>query len=606
MNLVVTGHVDHGKSTILGRLLADIGALPDGRLERVRQHCARHAKPFEYAFLLDALHDEQAQGITIDGARVFFKTATREYIVIDAPGHVEFLRNMVTGAARAEAAFLVIDAHEGVQENSRRHGYLLSMLGIRQIAVLVNKMDLVGGSEAAFRRTVDEYSAFLARIGVTPTAFIPVSGATGDNIALRSTGLAWYRGPTMLDALESFAAAPAAEEAPFRMPVQDVYKFTADQDQRRIVAGSVVSGRVRVNDEVVFLPSGKRSRVSTIEGFNQAPQTTASAGQATGFTLTDQIYVTRGEMAVRGGDPMPHVSTRLRASVFWLGRDALTPGKSYVLKLGATRVTAQVETTHRVLDASTLASTDTQHDVERHQVADCTLVMSKPLAFDTADVLGGTSRFVLVDGHHIAGGGVIRDALPDRIAVIDAPDHQIGHSVSGAAETWSHGAAVVWLTGLSGSGKSTIGEALRDRLAGAGARVEYLDGDVLRAALPGTGFSREDRNAHVARIGFFAGRLEHHGVIVICALISPYEEARRQARAQCRRFIEVHVSTPIAECERRDPKGLYGRARRGELTGFTGIDDPYEMPRAADLTIDTRFVSVHDAVARIVATLERS
>lgn len=598
MNLVVTGHVDHGKSTILGRLLADLGALPDGRLERVRAHCARHATPFEYAFLLDALHDERAQGITIDGARVFFKTPTREYIVIDAPGHVEFLRNMVTGAARAEAAVLVIDARDGVQENSRRHGYLLSLLGIGQIAVLVNKMDLVSHAEAAFHRIVDEYSAFLARVGVTPTAIIPVSGTTGENIVARSPRLAWYQGPTLIEALEAFRAAPAADQAPFRMPVQDVYKFAADDDQRRIVAGTVVSGRVAPGDDLVFLPSGKTSRVQTIEAFGQAPPSSATAGQATGVTLTDQIYVTRGELAVRAGELRPHVGTRLRASIFWLGREALAPGKPYLLKLGAARVTAQLERTHRVLDASTLDSSEVPQEVARHQVADCTLVTSKPLAFDTADVLGGTSRFVLVDGHRIAGGGVIRDALPDRPSWTRA--------MTAPESTWTHGAAVVWLTGLSGAGKSTIGEALRDRLLSRGARVEYLDGDALRASLPGTGFTRDERNAHVTRVGFFASRLEYHGVVVICALISPYAEARRAARALCQRFVEVHVATPLAECERRDPKGLYGRVRRGEISGFTGIDDPYEAPAAPEITIDTRTATVADAVARIVATLERA
>ena len=259
LHIVVTGHVDHGKSTIVGRLLADTGSLPDGRLEAVRATCARNAKPFEYAFLLDALKDEQAQGITIDSARVFFKTARRHYLIIDAPGHVEFLKNMISGAARADAALLVIDAHEGVQENSRRHGYMLSMLGIRQIAVVVNKMDLAGYRQDVFDRVVDEYSAFLARVGLRPAAFIPVSGFHGENLIAPAPAFAWYSGPSVLAALEDFVCRPAATTTAFRMPVQGVYKFTEHQDERRIVAGTVDSGRLLEGDEVIFYPSGKRA-----------------------------------------------------------------------------------------------------------------------------------------------------------------------------------------------------------------------------------------------------------------------------------------------------------------------------------------------------------
>ena len=323
MNLVVTGHVDHGKSTVVGRLLADTGSLPEGKLDAIRALCARNSKPFEYAFLLDALRDERAQGITIDAARVFFKSKQRDYLLLDAPGHSEFLRNMITGAARAEAALLVIDAREGVRDNSRRHGYLLSLLGIRQLAVIVNKMDLVDRSRDVFDRVASEYQDFLSNLQVTPSWFIPVSGMTGENIVDRAPQLPWYSGPTVLEALDAFTPEPAPVDAPFRMPVQGVYKFTANNDDRRIVAGSVATGRVRVGDELIFLPSGKQSRVKTIEAFARPEQTEVSAGEAAGLTLTDHIYVGRGEIAVRADEKLPDVTTRLRASVFWLGRDPL-------------------------------------------------------------------------------------------------------------------------------------------------------------------------------------------------------------------------------------------------------------------------------------------
>jgi bifunctional enzyme CysN/CysC len=346
MPIVVTGHVDHGKSTIVGRLLADTGSLPQGKLEAVRVNCERNAKPFEYAFLLDALKDEQAQGITIDSARVFFKSRKRHYIIIDAPGHIEFLKNMVTGASRAHAALLVIDAREGIRENSRRHGYLLSMLGIRQIVVVVNKMDLVGFDAKIFDAIRTEYAQFLQRLDIEPASYVPVSGFHGDNIANRSEALGWYDGPTILEALDSFESERPAVDQPFRMPIQGVYKFTQQSDDRRIIAGTIDTGRLRPGDDVVFYPSGKKSRVRSIEAFNSPPQHEAMAPQATGFTLEEQIYVTRGELAARAGEPAPLVGTRIRVNLFWLGRSPLAPRRAYTLKLGAARVPARLEKIH--------------------------------------------------------------------------------------------------------------------------------------------------------------------------------------------------------------------------------------------------------------------
>lgn len=602
MNLVVAGHVDHGKSTLLGRLLVDTGSLPDGRLEAVRAHCARLGHRFEYAFLLDALKDERAQGITIDAARVFFKGPTRDYVIVDAPGHVEFLRNMVTGAARADAALLVIDAGDGIRENTTRHAYLLSALGIRQLAVLVNKMDLVERSQVVFERIASEYASFLARLDVNASAFIPVSGLTGENIVDRSAALGWYTGPTMMEVLEQFREAPRPLDAPFRMPVQAVYRFPASGDERRIVAGTVAAGRIAVGDGVTFFPSGTQSRVKTLEAFARPTPTHAAAGEAVGFTLTDEIYLRRGELAARTGDAAPHVATRFEARVFWLGQQPLVPERPYLLKLGTARVPVRLEQVRRLLDASTLQPIAKRNQVGRHEAAECTLSVSRPIAFDTVDGMAETARFVLVDGHRIAGGGIVTAPLPDWQSWSRDKVDQAHHDEPIDEPSETH-ATVVWLTGLSGAGKSTIGEALRDRLHDDGVRVEYLDGDALRASFPGTGFSRADRDAHVTRVGYLASRLEHHGVVVICALISPYEQARRDVRALCRRFIEVYVATPLDECERRDVKGLYARARRGELTHFTGIDDPYEPPAAPEITIDTRLVTVAAAVEAILETM---
>src|SRR5262245_17243927 len=418
MPIVIGGHVDHGKSSIIGRLLADTGSLPVGKLEQVRALCERTARPFEYAFLLDALHDEQAQGITIDAARIFFRTAARDYLIIDAPGHVEFLKNMVTGASRAEAALLVIDAKEGIRENSRRHGYMLSMLGIRQLVVLVNKMDLVGYEQHVFDRLEADYRAFLSGLDLAPASVIPVCGRQGDNIAAPSSAMPWYQGPTLLDALDRFSVQPRAIDRPFRMPVQDVYRFTSKGDDRRIVAGTVESGAARVGDEVVFYPSGKKAFIKSFEAFNRMPPETVSAGDAAGFTLSEQIFVSRGEVATLARQTRPHVTTRLRASVFWLGRNPLVLKKDYLLRLGTARVTMQVEQVHRVIDASDLSSLGEKPRIERNEVAECTLRLNHAIAFDVASEMPTTGRFAIVDEHEIRGGGLVREALPDAQAWI--------------------------------------------------------------------------------------------------------------------------------------------------------------------------------------------
>ncbi|MFL5490128.1 MAG: sulfate adenylyltransferase subunit 1, partial [Gemmatimonadales bacterium] len=417
MNIVIVGHVDHGKSTVIGRLLADTHSLPEGKLEQVRAQCELNSKPFEYAFLLDALKDEQAQGITIDAARVFFKSRQREYLILDAPGHIEFLKNMITGAARAEAALLVIDAAEGVQENSRRHGYMMSLLGIRQLAVVVNKMDLVDWDRGVFQGIVKDYGAFLNQVGIEPACFIPVSARGGDNIAERSEHLRWHQGPTVLEALDAFRSAPAPVERAFRMPVQDVYKFTKQGDDRRIVAGTIDSGTLNVGDSVIFYPTGKKSRVKSIEAFNRPPQTQVGAGMAVGFTLQEQIYITRGEMATLESQPRPQMSTRLRVSLFWLGKEPMIKRKEYLLKLGTARVVCRVEEILRVMDASTLDASQ-KNTIQRHDVAECVLKLDRAIACDLAEDVAATSRFVLVDDFEIRGGGIVREALADRQSAV--------------------------------------------------------------------------------------------------------------------------------------------------------------------------------------------
>jgi bifunctional enzyme CysN/CysC len=496
LDIVAVGHVDHGKSTVIGRLMADTGSLPEGKLDQVKAMCAANARPFEYAFLLDALKNEQAQGITIDTARCFFNTAQRHYIIHDAPGHVEFLKNMITGASRAQAALLVIDANEGVRENSKRHGYILSMLGIRQISVLVNKMDLLDWDQKAFAAIVAEYAAFLDRLGVHPVSFIPVSAREGSNIVARADEAPWYDGPTVLDQVESFERLDDDLDRPFRMPLQDVYKFTEADDDRRIFVGTIETGRVHPGDDVVFLPSGKRSTVKTIEALSGPQPDEALAGQATGLTLETQVYAKPGELMVRADEPAPQMATRIRANIFWMNTAPLVRGRRYLLRLGAARVAVELESVLSVLDEQELESVTGAGQVERHDVAEVILRAVRPVAFDPADVLEPTSRFVIVHAHDIAGCGIALEALPDK----------------GRGDVTGRRKAIVF---VAESGEDAHAVASRvERSVFARGVHSYC----LTAADLGDGKDVLEREAHLARVGEIAWAMTDAGIVLVAAL----------------------------------------------------------------------------------------
>ena len=529
---MIGGHVDHGKSTVVGRLLAETGALPEGRLEQVRALCERSGRPFEYAFLLDALKDERAQGITIDTARVFFRTASRDYLLLDAPGHVEFVRNLVTGAARAEAALLVIDAGEGIRDNSRRHGYLMGLLGIRQLAVVINKMDLVDYREEAFRALADDYRAFLAGLGLEPASVIPAAAAEGANLAGRSDRMPWYTGPTVLEALEAFRPDSAPAEGPFRMPVQDVYKFTGRGDDRRIVAGTIETGTVRPGDELVFYPSGKRARVRRLEAFGRPPAAAAAAGEAAGFTLEEQIYITRGEIAARAGEPRPAVTTRLRVGLFWLGREPLVRGRDYLLKLATQRVTMRVDVIHRALDLASFAARSPADVVARLEAADCTLVLDRAIAADTAEIATPTARFVIVDGTEIAGGGLVREALTDaerpvrdKVLLRNAKWETSFIPVDRRAERYRQHPTLLLLTGPREVERKHLAKALEAQLFEAGHVVYYLGmANVVYGVDADLGRAADDRAEHMRRLAEIANLLLDAGVIL---LVTAQELTRR-------------------------------------------------------------------------------
>lgn len=526
MSIVIVGHVDHGKSTIIGRLLAETGSLPQGKLEQVREMCRRNARPFEYAFLLDALKDEQAQGITIDTARSFFKTTKRPYILIDAPGHIEFLKNMITGAARAEAVLLTIDAHEGIQENTRRHGYMVSMLGIRQISVLVNKMDLVGYDRAVFEKIRADYTAFLKNLGVEPVSFIPISGMEGTNMVTHGDATPWYDGPTVLEQIDAFEPKAPPLGFPFRLPVQDIYKFTEQNDERRIVAGTIETGRIRVGDGVTFYPSRKKSRVKSVEYFNGPEKASAAAGEAPGFTLHTQIYIKPGELMVRDDEKPPHVGTRFRVNLFWMGHAPMVAGKNYKLKLGAARVQARLVEVLNVLDASELSSVTGKQQVDRHDVAECVLETARPVAFDTAGEIERTGRLVVVDNCEIAGAGIILAPLSDEDSTLKAHIRRREAAWRPSAiepklraEAYRHGAKFIVVTGPDAEAGEGIARELERRLFLGNFKVYYLGiGNVASGLDADLAPAAEIDDEQLRRIGELARIMTGAGLIFITSL----------------------------------------------------------------------------------------
>jgi bifunctional enzyme CysN/CysC len=519
MNIVIVGHVDHGKSTVIGRLLADTNSLPDGKLERVKEYCANNSKPFEYAFLLDALKDEQAQGITIDSARCFFKSKKRDYILIDAPGHIEFLKNMVSGAARAEAAVLVIDANEGIKENSKRHGYLLSMLGISNVIIVMNKMDLVNYSEQRFNDLVLEYTSFLKAINISPKEFIPVSGLDGENIIEKSDSLGWFGGNTLLSALDSFDKMSSNENKQFRMPIQDVYKFTEDGDDRRLIVGKIESGNISIGDKIIFLPSNKISSIASIELFNSEKKRTVHSGESTAFCLNEQVYVERGQVMCKL-DESCEASSKIKTILFWMGNQPLVTNKTYFLKIGTEKVKARVEKFLRVMDASKLSAME-KDTVERHDVVECVIDLNSAIAFDLINNIPQMGRFVIVDDYEISGGGIIKEVLDDtlrdvrdNVALREEKWYSSKINFNERSEKYNQKPSLILITGRKDLEKKEIARIIERKLFDAGNKIYFLgignllrglDQDVVKVA----------GEEHMRRLGEVSNLMVHAGLIVV-------------------------------------------------------------------------------------------
>jgi bifunctional enzyme CysN/CysC len=607
LKIVFVGHVDHGKSTLIGRILYDTGSLPEGKIEEIKRACAAEGMEFEFAFLLDALLEEQKQNVTIDTTEIAFRTARRSYAIIDAPGHKEFLKNMITGASRADAAILVIGADEGVREQSRRHGYLLRMLGIKNLIVVVNKMDLVDYSEKRFREIEQEYRKFLQQLGLNALTFIPASVKQGENVARASMKMKWYCAASVLEALDLLEAQKRDVGLALRFCVQDVYRF----DGRRIIAGRIETGILRVGDELIFSPANKSSVVATIERWNAPSNRPAIAGDLIGITLVEQIFVERGYVASHQHET-PIETNRFHADLFWIAREPLRVGHFYELRLATQQIKCQTVSIEQVMDSATLKiKSDQREQLERNEIGRLTIQTRGPLVIDNHDRIPSLGRFVIIDDGQIRGGGTIFGGVyTDRTVAKSKNIFWTEEKITAQerALRTGHLGAVIWLTGLSGAGKSTIAQSLERDLFHRGMHTYVLDGDNIRHGLTSNlGFSPDDRMENIRRVSEVAKLMADAGTVVITAFISPYRMDRRRAREIAlegnAEFIEVFVDAPLEVCEARDPKNLYKKARAGEIREFTGIDAPYEAPDDPEIVVHTDQQTVDESVATILEQL---
>src|SRR5438876_7838583 len=607
LRVVFVGHVDHGKSTLIGRILHDTDSLSEGKIEQVKNACAAEGMGFEFAFLLDALLEEQKQNVTIDTTEIPFRTPRRQYAIIDAPGHKEFLKNMITGASRADAAILVISADEGVREQSRRHAYLLSMLGIKHLIVLVNKMDLVDYSEKRFREIEQEYRKFLQELGLDARSFIPASAKEGENVARATMKMKWYCAATVLEALDLLEPEKRDVDLPLRFCVQDVYRF----DGRRIIAGRIETGTLRVGEQLVFSPANKSSVVATIERWNATAGGPAVAEDSIGITLTEQIFVERGYVASHQNET-PIETNRFHADLFWIAREPMRVGRLYDLRLATQDVKCQVVSIEQVMDSSTLEiNLEKCEQLERNEVGRLTIQTRAPLVLDNHDRIANLGRFIIAESGDIYGGGTIFGGVyTDRTVVKSKNIFWTEGKITRRqrAVQMGHRGAVVWFTGLSGAGKSTIAQALERELFKRAMHTYVLDGDNVRHGLNSNlGFSPEDRVENIRRVSEVAKLMADSGVVVVTAFISPYRVDRRRAREIAlegnAEFIEVFVDAPLEVCERRDPKQLYKKARAGKIRDFTGIDAPYEPPEDPEIVVRTDRQSVEESIATILEQL---
>ena len=618
LRFTTAGSVDDGKSTLIGRLLYDTKSIFEDQLEAVEDASRRRGEGYvNLALLTDGLRAEREQNITIDVAYRYFATPRRKFIIADTPGHIQYTRNMVTGASTAELAIVLIDARNGVLTQSKRHGFIASLLRIPHILVAINKMDLVNWSEEVYDNIVADYTAFAEKLGVDDLTFIPISALLGDNVVDESGNMPWYGGSTLLHHLDHVNVGGHRNLVDFRFPVQ--YVIRPDQDYRGY-AGRVASGTIRPGDQVMVLPSGQRTTIASVDTFD-GPLEQASAGDSVSLTTADELDISRGDMLVRPLN-LPLVDSELDAMICWTASEPMKPSTQYWLRQTTREVKAFISRVVYRIDVDTLH----REPVEAFELNDIGRVQiqtAQPIFFDRYQLNRETGSFILIDpqSNDTVAAGMIRgqvrsaETLATRLSEADSGERRISPDV--VWEGWNiplaerearnqHQAAVIWFTGLPGSGKTSIARGLERHLFAEGCQTMLLDGDQVRHGLNGDlGFTPVDRTENIRRVGEVASLFLRQGNIVLCTFVSPFQEDRRRARdlVPDGRFVEVFVDTPLEECERRDPKGLYARARKGEIAHMTGLTSPYEPPENPEIVVKTEGCTIEECVAEVIHSL---
>lgn len=603
LRFLTCGSVDDGKSTLIGRLLYDTKLLFEDQLKSLERDSRKHGtvgQDIDFALLVDGLEAEREQGITIDVAYRFFATDRRKFIVADTPGHEQYTRNMATGASNSDLAVILVDARHGILTQTRRHSYIVSLLGIRNVVLAVNKIDLVGYDRAVFERIVEEYKVFSAGFGFETLQAIPLSARYGDNVLDRGPNLSWYSGPTLVEHLEAINVEDDTLARPFRMPVQWVNRPNLDF---RGFAGTIVGGRIRPGDPVVVAKSGRTTTVRSIVTYD-GDRDEAVAGEAVTLTLADEVDVSRGDV-LASPEARPEVSDQFAAHLIWMADDALLPGRPYLFKIGTKTVSGQVTEIKHKVDVNSFNKLAAKSLV-LNEVAAVNVALSEPIAFDPYEANRDTGAFIVIDrlSNLTVGAGMISFGLRRASNI-----HWQALDVTKASRAAAKGQrpAVLWFTGLSGAGKSTIANLVEKKLHAIGRHTYTLDGDNVRHGLnKDLGFTDADRVENIRRVAETAKLFVDAGLIVLVSFISPFRSERRLARdlVEAGEFVEIHVSTPLAVAESRDPKGLYRKAREGKIKNFTGIDSPYEPPENPELVLDATSRSAEELAEEVVRYLE--
>jgi len=605
LRFITCGSVDDGKSTLIGRLLYESKTLFEDQLETVTQESKKwgtQAGNIDFALLVDGLAAEREQGITIDVAYRFFSTDTRKFIVADTPGHEQYTRNMVTGASTADVAVILCDARYGLLTQTRRHSYLASLLGIKHVVLAVNKMDLMKYDQAVYTDIVEAYEPFAKSLGIENVTAIPMSALVGDNITEPSNNMPWYHGTTLLSWLETVDITPHAQvTSSFRMPVQWVNRPSLDF---RGYAGTISGGKVSKGDPVRIQPSGRMSEISRIVTMD-GDLDSAVSGQSVTLTLTDEVDASRGDV-ISSGDSPASVADQFETTIVWMHDDALLPGRPYLLKVGAKTINATITTIKYQVNVNTLEESAASQ-LELNAIGVCNISLDQAVAFDAYKENREMGGFILIDriSNATVGAGMLHFSLR-RADNIHLQATDVNKSVRAGLKNQKP--TIVWFTGLSGSGKSTVANLVEKSLTAMGHHTYLLDGDNVRHGLNrDLGFTDADRVENIRRIGEVAQLMVDSGLIVLTAFISPFRSERALARSLVEEgeFIEAHMDTPLSVAEERDPKGLYKKARRGELSNFTGIDSPYEAPEAPEILIDTSTMSAEQAAERVIADLRK-